>query len=196
MGGEGGGDWVGGASCHRRARVCRSLGAWEPAPWAAGGYGLQPRFGLWLGSWRGPAGEEGPIMGLVPQGLLVQGAVKAVDFLLAVFLDGVEGGPAAHHLQHVAVGSRGSKGLSGVLPHLYHPLFSHPQSLAPSPLPSAAGLAPTLPALKTARIARHQILDQEEWVKDCGVGGVETGRRNERGEGGEMKGPKGTAEDG
>lgn len=175
-------------------------GAWEPALWAGPcGYGLHPRFGLWLGSWRGPAGEEGPIMGPVPQGLLVQRAVEAVDFLLAVLLDGVKGGPAAHHLQHVAMGSRGSKGLSGVLPHLYHPLFSappRPQSFAPSLLPSAAGLAPTLPALKTARIARHQILDQEEWVEDCGVGGVEAGRRNERGEGGEMKGPKGRAEDG
>lgn len=115
-------------------------GAWEPALWAGPcGYGLQPRFGLWLGSWRGPAGEEGPIMGLVPQELLVQGAVEAVDFLLAVFLDGVKGGPAAHHLQHVAVGSRDSKGLSGVLPHLYHPLFSAPH---PSPLPPAHSRQP------------------------------------------------------
>ena len=121
-------------------------GAWEPELWAGPcGYGLHPRFGLWLGSWRGPAGEEGPIMGPVPQGLLVQGAVEAVDFLLAVFLDGVKGGPAAHHLQHVAMGSRGSKGLSGDLPHLYHPLFSAPPPTpvpCPQPTPVSRWLGP------------------------------------------------------
>lgn len=61
---------------------------------------------VWLRSERGLQGKEDPVMGSqVPQGLLVQGAVEAVDLLLAVLPDGVHAGSPAHHLQHVAGGA-------------------------------------------------------------------------------------------
>lgn len=58
--------------------------------------------GVWLG-------RKTPLWASqVPQGLLVQGAVEAVDLLLAVLPDGVQAGATAHHLEHVAAGSRGA----------------------------------------------------------------------------------------
>lgn len=71
-----------------------------------------------------PAEERGRIAGRVPQALLVQGAVEAVNLLLTVFLDGVHRGPAAYHREHVAAGCRGAHGpASGPrVPLLYHPL--------------------------------------------------------------------------
>lgn len=75
------------------------------------------------------------------RGLLVQGAVEAVNLLLAVLPDGVQGGPSTHHLQHVAVGSKGARGLASLfgVPHHLPPLHTLPS--ASRPLPSAAGLA-------------------------------------------------------
>lgn len=52
-----------------------------------------------LRSLRGLQGEEGSLLaGPGPQGLLVQGAVEAVNLLLTVFLDVVHVGPTTYHL--------------------------------------------------------------------------------------------------
>lgn len=124
--------------------------------------------------------QERATTGQGPQELLVQGAVEAVNLLLAVFPDVVQGGPAAYNLQHIAARSRGAWAAFGVQsPASPLPYSPRPVPVArPAPLPkllSVAGLATSLPALKTARISRHQILDQEERVEDCGAGGRSEG---------------------
>lgn len=86
------------------------------------------------GKQEGSAGERGQIVGRVPQELLVQWAVEAVNLLLAVFPDGVHRGPAAYHLEHVAARCRGAHGLasgSRVLPHLYHSVLYPPTHSLP-----------------------------------------------------------------
>lgn len=76
-----------------------------------------------------------------------------------------------------------------------------PTPSLPTKLPSGIDLAMSLPALKTARISCHQILDQEERVEDCGVGGSQEEKKlaselgGWRGEEGELRRPKGRAED-
>lgn len=76
-----------------------------------------------------PFEERGQTVGGIPQTLLVQGAVEAVNLLLAVFNESVHRGPTAYHLEHVAARCRGARGLaseSRVRHHLYHPLPSSP----------------------------------------------------------------------
>lgn len=77
-------------------------------------------------------------MGPRPQKLLVQGAVEAVNLLLAVFPDGVQGGPAAYHLQHIAARSRGAGTGFGVRSPA-SPLPSSPHSV---PLPNPTHTPP------------------------------------------------------
>lgn len=60
-----------------------------------------------------PAGEGGWLWAGAPQGLLVKRVVVAVDFLLCVVSDGVQGGPTAHHLQHVSARGREAHGSAG-----------------------------------------------------------------------------------
>lgn len=66
------------------------------------------------GKLKGSIGEGRPHYSQVPQRLLVQGAVEAVNLFLAVFLDGIQGGTAAHYLQNIAAGSRGAHRLASV----------------------------------------------------------------------------------